>query len=158
MPARDQTRSGMPCPGHITGGQHTSEGAWLAQKCVSHNPGASSRTDISVQEATGEKMLADTGVTRVCRMLYTSPNGILACMLPPPLPYRPFPLNTQLPPALSAGHAGPSHLSWSPLESLDPPSMFRMSASLFQPRCHLLHRDSIRASTTGDHGKGSTMG
>lgn len=41
------------------------------------NPGASRRTDISVQEATGEKMLADTGVTCVYRMLYTSLNGIL---------------------------------------------------------------------------------
>lgn len=67
----------MPYPGHITGGQRTSERAWLAQKCVLHNPGASRRTDISVQEATGEKMLADTGVTCVYRMLYTSLNGIL---------------------------------------------------------------------------------
>lgn len=54
--------AGCPYPGHITGGQRTSETAWLAQKCVSHNAGASRRTDISVQEATGEKMLADTGV------------------------------------------------------------------------------------------------
>lgn len=103
-------------------------------------------------------MLADTGVTRVCRMLYTSPNGILPCMLLPPLPYRPFPLNTQLPPARSAGHAGPSQLSWSPLVSPDPPSMFRMSDSLFQPGCYLPPRDSIIASTTGDHSKGSTTG
>lgn len=148
----------MPYPGHFTGGLRTSKRAWLAQKCVLHNSGASRRTDISVQEAIGEKMLADTGVTSVCRMLYTSLNGILPCMLPPPLPYRPFPLNTQLPPAHSASHASPSQLSWSPLESLDPPNMLRMSASPFQLGCHLLHRDSIRASITGDHGKGSTRG